>query len=64
VSPVMYDLGFCIIPEDGILHSHRHDNLKSYIKKPVQNIEYRSEGVSIYGEFGTEGLYSCSLRST
>jgi hypothetical protein len=30
VSPVKYELGFHI-PEDGILHSDRRDNLKSYI---------------------------------
>jgi hypothetical protein len=30
VSPVKYELGF-YIPEDGILHSHRRENLKSYI---------------------------------
>jgi hypothetical protein len=30
VSPVKYELGFCI-PEDGIRHSHHHENLKSYI---------------------------------
>jgi hypothetical protein len=30
VSPVRYELGFCI-PEDGILHSHSRENLKSYI---------------------------------
>jgi hypothetical protein len=29
VSPVKYELGF-YIPEDGILHSHRRENLKSY----------------------------------
>jgi hypothetical protein len=29
VSPVRYELGF-YIPEDGILHSHRRENLKSY----------------------------------
>jgi hypothetical protein len=29
VSPVNYELGF-YIPEDGILHSHRRENLKSY----------------------------------
>jgi hypothetical protein len=29
VSPVKYELGFHI-PEDGILHSHRLENLKSY----------------------------------
>jgi hypothetical protein len=30
VSPVRYELSF-YIPEDGILHSHRRENLKSYI---------------------------------
>jgi hypothetical protein len=30
VSPVKYELVF-YIPEDGILHSHRRENLKSYI---------------------------------
>jgi hypothetical protein len=30
VSPVRYELGF-YIPEDGILRSHRRENLKSYI---------------------------------
>jgi hypothetical protein len=30
VSPVRYELGF-YIPEDGILHSRRRENLKSYI---------------------------------
>jgi hypothetical protein len=30
MSPVKYELGF-YIPEDAILHSHRHANLKSYI---------------------------------
>jgi hypothetical protein len=29
VSAVRYELGF-YIPEDGILHSHRRGNLKSY----------------------------------
>jgi hypothetical protein len=29
VSPVRYEVGF-YIPEDGVLHSHRHENLKSY----------------------------------
>jgi hypothetical protein len=29
VSPVRYELGFCI-PEDDILHSDRRENLKSY----------------------------------
>jgi hypothetical protein len=30
MSPVKYELNF-YIPEDGILHSHGHENLKSYI---------------------------------
>jgi hypothetical protein len=30
VSPVKYELGF-YIAEDGILHGHRHENLKYYI---------------------------------
>jgi hypothetical protein len=30
VSPVKYELGF-YIPEDGILHSHRREILKSYL---------------------------------
>jgi hypothetical protein len=30
VSPVKYELGF-YIPEDGILHSPRRENLKSYM---------------------------------
>jgi hypothetical protein len=30
VSPVKYELGFCI-PEDDILHSHRRENLISYM---------------------------------
>jgi hypothetical protein len=30
VSPVRYELGF-YVPEDDILHSHRRENLKSYI---------------------------------
>jgi hypothetical protein len=29
VFPVRYELGFCM-PEDGILHSNRRGNLKSY----------------------------------
>jgi hypothetical protein len=30
VFPVAYELG-CYIPEDSILHTHRRENLKSYI---------------------------------
>jgi hypothetical protein len=31
MSPVKYELSF-YIPEDDILHSHRHENLKPYIE--------------------------------
>jgi hypothetical protein len=37
VSPVKFELCF-YIPEDGILHSHRRENLKSYI--PPRNFLY------------------------
>jgi hypothetical protein len=30
VSSLRYELGFCI-PDDGILHSHGRENLKSYM---------------------------------
>jgi hypothetical protein len=29
MSPVRYELGFCV-PEDGVLHSPRRENLESY----------------------------------
>jgi hypothetical protein len=34
VSPVRNELGF-YIPKDGILHSHRRENLKSYVKEKM-----------------------------
>jgi hypothetical protein len=33
MSPVKYEQGF-YIPEDDILHSHRRENLKSYMDPP------------------------------
>jgi hypothetical protein len=30
MSPIRYELGL-YIPKDGILHSHRRENFKSYI---------------------------------
>jgi hypothetical protein len=43
VFPVKYELGF-YIPEDGILHSHCRENLKSYIyrilPRPKRNVLY------------------------
>jgi hypothetical protein len=37
VSPVKYELGF-YIPEDAILHSHRRENLKSYVFAEVSQL--------------------------
>jgi hypothetical protein len=37
VSPVKYELGF-YIPEDGILHSHRREKLKSYMSLCVYSL--------------------------
>jgi hypothetical protein len=42
VSPVRYELGF-YIPEDDILHSHRRENLKSYIMTVLFNAKYGKE---------------------
>jgi hypothetical protein len=44
MSPVKYELGF-YIPYDDILHSHRRENLKSYI----ENTKFRKLDVSILG---------------
>jgi hypothetical protein len=52
VSPVKYELGF-FIPEDDIFHSHRRENLTSYIsgalslgsvasREMVTSIQFRS----------------------
>jgi hypothetical protein len=50
VSPVKYELGFHI-PEDGVLHSHRRENLKSYIV--VLLIPRKSQIVSPVGQNGS-----------
>jgi hypothetical protein len=44
VSPVKYELG-SYIPEDGILHSHRCENLRSYIALTGRTL-YRRRNVS------------------
>jgi hypothetical protein len=41
VSPVRYELGF-YIPEDGILHSYRREDLKSYKDAVVPVLNYLS----------------------
>jgi hypothetical protein len=42
VSPVKYELGFSIL-EDGILHSHRRENLKSYIISHLSRIPFNKQ---------------------
>jgi hypothetical protein len=44
VSPVRYELGV-YIPEDGILHSHRHENLKTYT---LYLLIYISQRIPLY----------------
>jgi hypothetical protein len=39
VSPVKYEL-LCYIPEDGILHSHRRVNFKTYLTVLVSICDY------------------------
>jgi hypothetical protein len=40
VPPVTYDPGF-YIPEDGVLHSHCRENLKSYISLTGWAVKWR-----------------------
>jgi hypothetical protein len=47
VSPVRYELGF-YIPEDGILHSHRRENFKSYTAKTVNRISGCLQGIGMF----------------
>jgi hypothetical protein len=49
--PVRYELGF-YIPEDGILHSHRREYLKSYIQGFIRAIA-NSERECYNDEFHT-----------
>jgi hypothetical protein len=51
VSPVRYELGF-YIPEDGILHSHRRGNLKSYIALTGWTLQRRGNVSSVRYELG------------
>jgi hypothetical protein len=48
---VRYELGFCI-PEDGILHSHRLENLKSYIAITGRALKRRRNVLHIRYELG------------
>jgi hypothetical protein len=51
VSPVKYKLGF-YIPEDDILHSHRHENLKSYIALTGCTLQWRRNVFPVKYELG------------
>jgi hypothetical protein len=51
MSPVRYELGF-YIPEDDILHSHRRENLKSYILERILLLRVR-------GICYMEGCHAC-----
>jgi hypothetical protein len=42
MSPVRYELGF-YIPGEGILRSHRRENLKSYNRFPVNTFMTNKE---------------------
>jgi hypothetical protein len=51
VFSVRYELGF-YIPEDGILHSHRRENLKSYIALPGWALQRRRNVSPVRYELG------------
>jgi hypothetical protein len=57
VSPVRYKLGFSI-PEDGILHNHRRENLKSY---SLTNVPYSA--LVLHGSYERYILLSNNLTS-
>jgi hypothetical protein len=52
VSPVKYELGF-YISADGILHSHRRDDLKAYIALTGWPLQWRSNVSPVKYEFGS-----------
>jgi hypothetical protein len=51
VSSVRYELGF-YIPEDDILHSHCHENLKSYIALTGWTLKRRGNVSPVKYELG------------
>jgi hypothetical protein len=51
VSPVRYELGL-YIPEDGISHCHRNENLKSYIAFTALALKQRSNVSPVRYELG------------
>jgi hypothetical protein len=53
VSPVRYELGF-YIPEDGILHSHRRENLRSHILYFYTHLKFQKPLFRIRGGLKSE----------
>jgi hypothetical protein len=51
MSPMRYELGFCI-PEDDILHSDRRENLKSYIALNAWALQLRRNVSPVRYELG------------
>jgi hypothetical protein len=51
VLPVKYKLGL-YIPEDDILHSHRRENLKSYVALTGWALQWRSNMSPVKYEMG------------
>jgi hypothetical protein len=51
MSPVKYELGF-YIPEDGILHSHRRENLNSFMALTGWALERRRNVSPVKYELG------------
>jgi hypothetical protein len=51
VSPLKYELGFCI-PEDDILQSHRRETLKSYVALIGLTVYWRSSVSPVKYELG------------
>jgi hypothetical protein len=62
VSPMKYELGF-YIPEDGILHSHRRERLKSYIALAGRALYQRRNVSPVKYELGLYIPEDCILHS-
>jgi hypothetical protein len=61
VSPVKYELGF-YIPEDGILHIHCRENLKSYIALTGWTLQRRRNVSPVKYEMGFYIPEGCILQ--
>jgi hypothetical protein len=59
MSPVRCELGF-YIPEDGVLHSHRRENLRSY-PTTLHGITFQTIDLPTVSALGTTGITSGSL---